>query len=173
MYRKQVNAETIFDATVATAGGSPVVYPTGILKGNGDTGIPTAVTWPTGALKGDATVTDPTAITWPSGILKAANSVTLPVAAISGTDYSAGTSALATGILKSTTATGALSIAAAGDFPTLNQNTTGSAEKIPTGTPATQGAAGAVGQVVWDTAYLYVCTATSHWRRIALDNTAW
>lgn len=35
--------------------------------------------------------------------------------------------ALATGILKSTTTTGVLSIAVAGDFPTLNQNTTGTA----------------------------------------------
>ena len=47
--------------------------------------------------------------------------------ATSGSDYSAGTSALATGILKSTTSTGALTIAVAGDFPTLNQNTSGSA----------------------------------------------
>lgn len=35
--------------------------------------------------------------------------------------------ALATGILKNTTTTGVLSIAVAADFPTLNQNTTGSA----------------------------------------------
>jgi hypothetical protein len=53
-------------------------------------------------------------------------------AATSGTDYSAGTSALATGILKSTTTTGTLSIAVAGDFPTLNQNTTGSAATLTT-----------------------------------------
>lgn len=53
-------------------------------------------------------------------------------AAVSGTDYSAGTAALATGILKSTTTTGALSIAVAGDFPTLNQNTTGSAATLTT-----------------------------------------
>jgi len=51
-------------------------------------------------------------------------------AAISGTDYLAGTSGLGTGILKSTTGTGALTIAVAGDFPTLNQNTTGSAGSI-------------------------------------------
>ena len=56
-------------------------------------------------------------------------------AATAGTDYSAGTSALATGILKSTTTTGALSIAVAGDFPTLNQNTTGTAGNV-TGTVA-------------------------------------
>lgn len=36
-------------------------------------------------------------------------------------------SALATGIVKNTTTTGVLSIAVAGDFPTLNQNTTGTA----------------------------------------------
>jgi hypothetical protein len=40
--------------------------------------------------------------------------------------------ALATGILKNTTTTGVLSIAVAGDFPTLNQNTTGSAAKWTT-----------------------------------------
>lgn len=56
-------------------------------------------------------------------------------AATAGTDYSAGTSALGTGILKSTTTTGALTIAVAGDFPTLNQNTTGTAANV-TGTVA-------------------------------------
>ena len=41
-------------------------------------------------------------------------------------------SGLATGIVKNTTATGVPSIAVAGDFPTLNQNTTGSAAKWTT-----------------------------------------
>lgn len=40
--------------------------------------------------------------------------------------------ALSTGILKNTTTTGVLSIAVAGDFPTLNQNTTGSAATLTT-----------------------------------------
>ena len=40
--------------------------------------------------------------------------------------------ALGTGIVKNTTSTGVLSIAVAGDFPTLNQNTTGSAAKWTT-----------------------------------------
>lgn len=65
-----------------------------------------------------------------TGIIKGNGSTV--VAATSGTDYSAGTSALATGILKSTTTTGALTIAVAGDFPTLNQNTTGSAATLTT-----------------------------------------
>jgi len=50
-----------------------------------------------------------------TGVLK--GNATAISAATSGTDYSAGTSALATGILKSTTTTGALSIAVSGtDF---------------------------------------------------------
>lgn len=53
-------------------------------------------------------------------------------AATSGTDYSAGTSGLSTGIVKTTTATGALSIAVAADFPTLNQSTTGNAATVTT-----------------------------------------
>lgn len=42
------------------------------------------------------------------------------------------TGSLATGILKNTTSTGDLSIAIAADFPTLNQNTTGSAATLTT-----------------------------------------
>ena len=61
-----------------------------------------------------------------TGVLKG-NGVSAFTAATSGTDFSAGTSALTTGILKSTTTTGALTIAVAADFPTLNQNTTGTA----------------------------------------------
>ena len=66
-----------------------------------------------------------------TGLLKG-NGTSAFTAATAGTDYSAGTSALATGILKSTTTTGALSIAVAADFPTLNQNTTGSAATLTT-----------------------------------------
>lgn len=66
-----------------------------------------------------------------SGLLK--GNLTAISAAVAGTDYSAGTAALGTGILKSTTATGALTIAVAGDFPTLNQNTTGTAAGLTTG----------------------------------------
>ncbi|HSU29533.1 MAG TPA: hypothetical protein VLJ68_14195 [Chitinophagaceae bacterium] len=65
-----------------------------------------------------------------TGMLK--GNGTALTAGISGTDYSAGTAALATGILKSTTSTGTLSIATASDFPTLNQNTTGNAATVTT-----------------------------------------
>lgn len=46
---------------------------------------------------------------------------------------------LGTGIIKNTTTTGVLSIAAAGDFPTLNQNTTGTAGGLTGCSPSTAG----------------------------------
>jgi hypothetical protein len=56
---------------------------------------------------------------------------------------------LGTGILKNTTGTGALSIAIAADFPTLNQNTTGTAA---TATRATNISGGSIGSVPYQTA---------------------
>jgi len=53
-----------------------------------------------------------------TGVLKG-NGTAAFTAATSGTDYSAGTAALATGILKLTTTTGALTTAIAADFPIL------------------------------------------------------
>ena len=67
-----------------------------------------------------------------NGLIKTSGSVGDLSIATAGTDYSSGTAGLATGILKSTTGTGALSIAVAADFPILNQNTTGSAAIITT-----------------------------------------
>ena len=84
-----------------------------------------------GTLSVAASGTDYAPATSGTGVLKG-NGSGGTATATSGTDYSAGTSALATGILKSTTSTGALTIATAGDFPTLNQNTTGSAATLTT-----------------------------------------
>lgn len=39
---------------------------------------------------------------------------------------------------------------------------------VPTVTPASATAAGKAGTITWDTNYLYVCTATDTWKRIAL-----
>lgn len=83
-----------------------------------------------------------------TGLLK--GNGTAMSAATAGTDYSAGTSALTTGILKSTTGTGALTIAVAADFPTLNQNTTGTAANV-TGTVAI--ANGGTGQTTQTAAF--------------------
>lgn len=55
------------------------------------------------------------------------------VVGVNGTKFST----LATGILKNTTTTGVPSIAVAGDFPTLNQNTTGTAANITATSNAT------------------------------------
>jgi len=65
-----------------------------------------------------------------NGLLKGNGSII--TTATAGTDYSDGTASLATGILKSTTASGVLSIAIAADFPILNQNTTGNAATVTT-----------------------------------------
>lgn len=98
-----------------SGGGSGTVTTVSVATANGFAGtVANATTTPAVTLTTSA-----------SGVLK--GNGTAISAATSGTDYSAGTSALATGILKSTTVTGALSIAVAADFPTLNQNTTGTA----------------------------------------------
>lgn len=102
------------------SGGSGTVTSVSVVSANGFTGtVATATTTPA--------ITLTTSVT---GVLK--GNGTAISAATAGTDYSAGTSGLATGILKSTTTTGALTIAIAADFPTLNQNTTGSAATLTT-----------------------------------------
>jgi hypothetical protein len=80
-----------------------------------------------------------------TGVLKG-NGTALS-AATSGTDYSLGTSALATGIVKSTTTTGDLTIAVAADFPTLNQNTSGTAAGLSTTLVIGSGGTGTVNGV--------------------------
>jgi hypothetical protein len=104
----------------ASISGGGSVTSTSVVSANGFAGtVANATTTPA--------ITVSTSIT---GVLK--GNGTAISAATAGTDYSAGTSALATGILKSTTTTGTLSIAVAGDFPTLNQSTTGSAATLTT-----------------------------------------
>jgi trimeric autotransporter adhesin len=101
-----------------------------------------------------------------TGVLKG-NGTALS-AATAGTDYSAGTSGLTTGILKSTTTTGALSIAVAADFPTLNQNTTGTASNV-TGVVAI--ANGGTGQTTAITAFDALSPATTKGDLIVSDGT--
>jgi len=74
--------------------------------------------------------------------------------------------ALGTGIVKNTTTTGVLSIAVAGDFPTLNQNTTGSAASLSATLVATSGGTGQSVFAVGD--LLYADTTTTLARRAAV-----
>jgi len=39
---------------------------------------------------------------------------------------------------------------------------------VPTKTPADAGAAGVTGNIAWDSSYVYVCTATNTWKRVAI-----
>jgi hypothetical protein len=110
--------------TLSAASSSGTVTSVSVVSANGFAGtVATATSTP--AISLSTTIT---------GVIK--GNGTAISAATAGTDYSAGTSALGTGILKSTTATGALTIAVAADFPTLNQNTTGSSASC-TGNAAT------------------------------------
>lgn len=90
--------------------------------------------------------------------------------ATSGTDYSLGTSALATGIVKSTTATGALTIAVAGDFPTLNQNSTGTAANVTGTVAAGNGGTGITSYAVGDIIFATAATTLSKLSDVATGN---
>lgn len=157
-----------FAGTVATATTTPAITlttsVTGLLKGNG-TAISAASAGtdyltPTGSAAGltsfptlnqnttgsAATLTTPRTISGTGDATftttafdgSAAVSGAVTVVKINGVSLAG----LATGILKNTTTTGAPSIAVAGDFPTLNQNTTGSAATLTT--PRTISATGDV-----------------------------
>ena len=47
--------------------------------------------------------------------------------------------------------------------------TLGSRPILPTHTPASASAAGTAGEIAWDAAYIYVCTATNTWKRVAIS----
>ena len=99
---------------------------TGILKNTTSTGVPSiavAADFPT--LNQDTTGT---AVNFSGSLLgdvTGTQSATV-VGSLNGTSLAS----LSTGILKNTTLTGVPSIAVAGDFPTLNQNTTGTAANV-------------------------------------------
>ncbi len=98
------NGGTVTSASVATANGLA-----GTVANATTTPAITLSTTVTGMVKGNGTALS---------------------TATSGTDYAPGTAANTTGIVKSTTGTGALTTAVASDFPVLNQNTTGIASNI-------------------------------------------
>jgi len=40
---------------------------------------------------------------------------------------------------------------------------------LASSTPASASATGTAGQITWDTNYIYVCTATNTWKRVAIS----
>lgn len=108
------------DGTWVAPGGSGTVTTISVVNANGFAGtVASATTTPQITLSTDV-----------NGILQGDG--TTMSAATPGDDYSDGTSGLPTGILKSTTGSGNLSIAIPSDFPVLNQNTTGNAATVTT-----------------------------------------
>ena len=177
---------TDLSSTVATGTTTPVITLNVPTASATNRGALSAADWTTFNSKGSGTVTAVSVVsangfagsssggatpaltlsTSITGVLKG-NGTALS-AATAGTDYSAGTSALATGILKSTTTTGALSIAVAADFPTLNQNTTGTASNV-TGTVAI--ANGGTGQTSQTAAFDALAPTTTKGDLIVFNST--
>lgn len=138
-------ADTTCFINFVTASGTqssiPIKTNTGLTYDSSTNAV--AATTFTGALVGNAS-TATTAAAWTTARNLAGNSVNgsanvafankFIVQGTADTGLSAAQflGALGTGIVKNTTTTGVLSIAVAGDFPTLNQNTTGSAATLTT-----------------------------------------
>jgi len=139
--------------------------------GGGGGGVSTVSVVPANGLSG--TVANPTttpAITLTTsitGVLK--GNGTAISAATSGTDYSPGTSALASGIVKSTTTTGALSIAAVGsDYCAA---TSGSSILKGTGTGGTTAANSS--DVISTLGYTPVTTTFPGWTAVSSFSNSW
>jgi hypothetical protein len=117
-----LNQFGVYNGTVwvylSNASGSGTVTTVSLVPANGLSGTVTNPTT-TPAITLSTTIT---------GILK--GNGTAISTGVSGTDYSLGTATNATGIVKSTTTTGALTTAIASDFPLLNQSTTGTAANV-------------------------------------------
>jgi hypothetical protein len=107
-------------------GGSGATTLTGYLKGNGTSAFTASATIPTTDLSGTLAAAQFPALT--GDTTTSAGSLATTTSRLNGISLAG----LATGILKNTTGTGVPSIAIAGDFPTLNQNTTGSAATLTT-----------------------------------------
>lgn len=121
------------------AGGAPTATFSVVPVANGGTGTGSTLT---GLLRGSASAMTAAEL---SGDVATSGSNSVTVKGINGTLLST----LATGILKVTNITGAVTTAIAADFPTLNQNTTGTAANL-SGTPALPNGTTATTQTVGD-----------------------
>lgn len=66
-----------------------------------------------------------------------------------------------------TTATTAGTVTTAAQ-PAITSVGTLTSLKVATSTPASASAAGTAGTIAWDASYIYVCTATNTWKRVAI-----
>ena len=66
-----------------------------------------------------------------------------------------------------TTATTAATVTTAAQ-PAITSLGTLTTLKVATSTPASASATGTAGTIAWDTGYIYVCTATDTWERVAI-----
>ena len=66
-----------------------------------------------------------------------------------------------------TTATTAATVTTAAQ-PAITSVGTLTSLKVATSTPASASAAGTAGTIAWDASYIYVCTATNTWKRVAI-----
>jgi hypothetical protein len=66
-----------------------------------------------------------------------------------------------------TTATTAATVTTAAQ-PAITSVGTLTSLKLATSTPASASATGTIGTIAWDTGYIYVCTATDTWERVAI-----
>lgn len=66
-----------------------------------------------------------------------------------------------------TTATTAATVTTAAQ-PAITSVGTLTSLKVATSTPALASATGTTGTIAWDTSYIYVCTATDTWKRVAI-----
>lgn len=108
---------TLGDITPSKVNGQTVTTGTGTLALGANTLTATGNASVSGTNTGDQTIS----ITGDGTASGSTSALTLAVTKINGTSLAG----LGTGILKNTTGTGVPSIAVAGDFPTLNQSTTG------------------------------------------------
>jgi hypothetical protein len=56
------------------------------------------------------------------------------------------------------------------DFSNLTITSGGAGVVMPLITPSSSSATGKAGSIVWDTGFIYICTATNTWKRVALSS---
>lgn len=63
---------------------------------------------------------------------------------------------------------GTIATQAANSVAITGGSVSGATIVIPTATPASASATGTVGNIAWDADYIFVCTATNTWKRVAI-----